>query len=192
MKFIVYSQNIGNTASKNCFKNFEKTDVRAFDRVNDTDIAGHSQNVINFTPSTIKENDSTNNDNSNTINSLPPPAFLKIEKHCMEQVKTLTKIIPTLRSKKIGELIKLYTNNFEDYRILNDTVEELKYQFFVIKPKHERPIKVVVKGLPKDTETQQIHQNLIDLGFTVDSHSTGREDYETISTSLSLKFTSQH
>ncbi|GFT35994.1 RNA-directed DNA polymerase from mobile element jockey [Trichonephila clavipes] len=86
----------------------------------------------------------------------------------MEQLKTLTEIIPTLRSKKTGDLIKLYTNNSDDYELFQDAVEKLKYQFFIIKPKNERPIKVVVKGLPKDTETRDIHQNVIELGFTVD------------------------
>ncbi|GFX27195.1 nucleic-acid-binding protein from transposon X-element [Trichonephila clavipes] len=86
----------------------------------------------------------------------------------MEQLKTLNEIIPTLRSKKTGTLIKLYTNNSHDYELLQDSVEKLKYQFFTIKPKHERPIKVVVKGLPKNTKTRDIHQNLIKLGFTVD------------------------
>ncbi|GFT68089.1 nucleic-acid-binding protein from transposon X-element [Trichonephila clavipes] len=86
----------------------------------------------------------------------------------MEHLKTLNEIIPTLRSKKTGTLIKLYTNNSHDYELLQDSVEKLKYQFFTIKPKHERPIKVVVKGLPKNTETRDIHQNLIELGFTVD------------------------
>ncbi|GFU14151.1 PRE_C2HC domain-containing protein, partial [Trichonephila clavipes] len=31
----------------------------------------------------------------------------------------------------------------------------------------QRPIKVVIKGLPKDTKTSDIHSDLVDLGFTV-------------------------
>ncbi|GFY71826.1 hypothetical protein TNIN_41141 [Trichonephila inaurata madagascariensis] len=127
---------------------------------NDTDIAGHSQNAVNFHPSTPKLDNNTNNDKANTPSTLPPPVFLKIEKHDMAQLKTLTEIIPTLRSKKTGELIKLYTNNFDDYRLLNNTVEKLKYQFFVIKPKHEKPIKVVIKkdcqGHRNTTNTREL------------------------------------
>ncbi|GFW35878.1 hypothetical protein TNCV_1927091 [Trichonephila clavipes] len=152
------------------FRNFDIEINNRFEQIreNDTDIAGHFRNTINFIPSTTKVNTNTNNDNTNPPNTLPPPVFLKIEKYYMEQLRTLTEIIPTLRSKKTGELIKLYNNNFDEYGLLNNTVEKLKYQFFVIKSKHERPIKVVVKGLPKDTETQQIHENLMHLGYTVD------------------------
>ncbi|GFY78771.1 hypothetical protein TNIN_452781, partial [Trichonephila inaurata madagascariensis] len=113
-------------------------------------------------------NTSNNTTAKTTPNTLPPPVFLNIDKNYLEQLKTLTKTIPTLRSKKTGELIRLYTNNFEDYRLLNNTLEKLKFQYFCIKPKQERPIKVVIKGLPRDTETQHIHENLIELGYTVD------------------------
>ncbi|GFW36005.1 hypothetical protein TNCV_4928691 [Trichonephila clavipes] len=51
---------------------------------NDKDIAGHSQlsrNTININPSTTKVGNNTNNDNTNAPSTLPPPVFLKIEKH---------------------------------------------------------------------------------------------------------------
>ncbi|GFS47196.1 nucleic-acid-binding protein from transposon X-element [Trichonephila clavipes] len=144
------------------FRNFEIDINNRFEKINENDenIAGNSQNTINFAPPKTTETDKSN--------THPPPVFLKLEKHYMEQLKTLNEIIPTLRSKKTGELIKLYTNNSHDYELLQDAVEKLKYQFFIIKPKNEWPIKVVVKGLPKDTETRDIHQNLIELRFTVD------------------------
>ncbi|GFX02472.1 hypothetical protein TNCV_2759121 [Trichonephila clavipes] len=103
----------------------------------------------------------------------------------MEQLKTLNEIIPTLRSKKTGTLIKLYTNNSHDYELLQDSVEKLKYQFFTIKPKHERPIKVVVKGLPKNTETRDIHQNLIELRiYRRQGYPTRWENNKTTTTSF--------
>ncbi|GFX37331.1 nucleic-acid-binding protein from transposon X-element [Trichonephila clavipes] len=144
------------------FRNFEIDVNNRFEKINENDenIAGTSQNTINFAPSKTTETDKTN--------SLPPPVFLNLENNYMEQLKTLNEIIPTLRSKKTGTLIKLYTNNSHDYELLQNSVEKLKYQFFTIKPKHERPIKVVVKGLPTNTETRDIHENLIELGFTVD------------------------
>ncbi|GFV64497.1 nucleic-acid-binding protein from transposon X-element [Trichonephila clavipes] len=95
--------------------------------------------------------------------------LLVLDYNCSQSAKFVAIAnIHTLRSKKTGDLIKLYTNNSDDYELLQDAVEKLKYQFFIIKPKNERPIKVVVKGLPKDTETRDIPQNLIELRFTVD------------------------
>ncbi|GFS78351.1 hypothetical protein TNCV_4766351 [Trichonephila clavipes] len=106
------------------FRNFEIDINNRFEKNNENDenIAGTSQNTINFAPSKTTETDKTN--------SLPPPVFLNLEDNYMEQLKTLNEIIPTLRSKKTGTLIKLYTNNSHDYELLQDSVEKLKYQFF--------------------------------------------------------------
>ncbi|GFX20614.1 nucleic-acid-binding protein from transposon X-element [Trichonephila clavipes] len=86
----------------------------------------------------------------------------------MEHLKALTNTIPTLRSKKSGEYIELYTNTYEEYRSLNHILEQLNYQYVVIKPKGQRPIKIVIKGQPKDTNTDDIKNNFIELVFTID------------------------
>ncbi|GFX21846.1 nucleic-acid-binding protein from transposon X-element [Trichonephila clavipes] len=74
-----------------------------------------------------------------------------------------------------GEYFKL-CDTHEQFHKLNDFLETQNFEFYSITPKHLRPIKLVIKGLPKDTKTQEIHQDLIDLGFTVDrvSQLTGR------------------
>ncbi|GFU77653.1 hypothetical protein TNCV_3723151 [Trichonephila clavipes] len=76
------------------FRNFEIDVNNRFEKINENDenIAGTSQNAINFAPSKTTETDKTN--------SLPPPVFLNLEDNYMEQLKTLNEIIPTLRSKK--------------------------------------------------------------------------------------------
>ncbi|GFX94031.1 hypothetical protein TNCV_3413931 [Trichonephila clavipes] len=91
-------------------------------------------------------------------------------------MKTLTDHMPQLRSKLTGEYFKLYCNTFDQYHELNRILELLKYEFYSITPKSELPIEVVIKGLPKDSKTLDIHNDLIDLGFTVDrvSQLTGR------------------
>ncbi|GFW35186.1 uncharacterized protein TNCV_5067511 [Trichonephila clavipes] len=43
-------------------------------------------------------------------------------------------------------------------------MDELKFQYFAIKPKVERPI----KGLPCDSKTEDLHNDLTQLGYTVD------------------------
>ncbi|GFS44532.1 nucleic-acid-binding protein from transposon X-element [Trichonephila inaurata madagascariensis] len=71
------------------------------------------------------------------------------------------------RNRMTGKYIKLYTDTFEQYHTLNTLLETLQYPFYTITPKNERPIKVVIKGLPRDTKISDIHTDLIDLGFTV-------------------------
>ncbi|GFY06226.1 hypothetical protein TNCV_2680201 [Trichonephila clavipes] len=127
-----------------------------------TDIAGTSDTTQN-NPQITK-----NDTNKFTSNKLPPLVLLKIEKNFMEHLKALTDAIPTFRSKKSGEYIKLYTNTYEEYRSLNHVLKQLKYQYVVITPKDQRPIEIVIKGLPNDTNTDDIKNNLLELGFTID------------------------
>ncbi|GFS64089.1 hypothetical protein TNCV_3944721 [Trichonephila clavipes] len=82
-------------------------------------------------------------------------------------MKTLTDKMPTLRSKMTGDDLKLCTDTFDQHHQLNHILEQLKYEFYSITPKTERPIKVVIKRLPRETKATDIHCDLIDLGFTV-------------------------
>ncbi|GFS93016.1 putative RNA-directed DNA polymerase from transposon X-element [Trichonephila clavipes] len=78
------------------FRNFEIEVNNRFEKINENveDIAGNSKNETNFAPSKTNEKE-----NPNSANTLPPPVFLKLDKHYMEPLKTLTEIIPTLRSE---------------------------------------------------------------------------------------------
>ncbi|GFT91434.1 nucleic-acid-binding protein from transposon X-element [Trichonephila clavipes] len=80
-------------------------------------------------------------------------------------MRVITKAFPKIRSKLSGELIKLYTDNSIDYYKLLKLLDQEKYQYHVITPKAERPIKVVVKGLPKETAIIDIKSDLIEQGF---------------------------
>ncbi|GFY22933.1 hypothetical protein TNCV_2181941 [Trichonephila clavipes] len=96
---------------------------------------------------------------------LPQPVMLFITKHYREPLKTLTMIFPNLRTKITGEFLKLYTNNHEEYHSLKETIKQLHYQFYVITAKNDRPIKVVIKGLPKSTHVDEIKLDLEEQGF---------------------------
>ncbi|GFV62655.1 nucleic-acid-binding protein from transposon X-element [Trichonephila clavipes] len=66
-----------------------------------------------------------------------------------------------------GEYLKLYTDTDEQYDNLQAFLETTNFRFFSITPKKDRPIKVVIKGLPRDTDTSDIHNDLIEEGFTI-------------------------
>ncbi|GFV72678.1 nucleic-acid-binding protein from transposon X-element [Trichonephila clavipes] len=80
-------------------------------------------------------------------------------------MKTINTAFPKLRSKLSGEFIKLYSDNSEQYRKLLHFVEENKFQFHSITPKQDRPIKVVIKGLPRDSNIEDIQEDLLEQGF---------------------------
>ncbi|GFU56341.1 nucleic-acid-binding protein from transposon X-element [Trichonephila clavipes] len=83
-------------------------------------------------------------------------------------MKTLNDIYPELRSKLTGEYIKLYSDIDEERPELIHKLDELKYQYFAIKLKAERSIKVVIKGLLRDSNPQDIQNDLMELGYTFD------------------------
>ncbi|GFY62447.1 hypothetical protein TNIN_146041 [Trichonephila inaurata madagascariensis] len=119
----------------------------------------HATNIVNNKP--------THNSNPTTTN-LPPHTMLKITDDFRTHMKLLTTKMPYIRSKKTGQYIKLYTDTFDQRHKLNTLLENAKFPHYTITPKTQRPIKVVIKGLPHDASTTGITNDLIDLGFTVD------------------------
>ncbi|GFS62897.1 nucleic-acid-binding protein from transposon X-element [Trichonephila clavipes] len=107
----------------------------------------------------------TSANQKNGSNALPPPLMLKTDENYRVQVDTIKKIYPHLRLKTTGEYIKLYSNTTEQNRIVRQTLIELGYRFYVITPKNERSIKVVIKGFPKKANPEEIKKDLEKEGF---------------------------
>ncbi|GFS73338.1 uncharacterized protein TNCV_4712151 [Trichonephila clavipes] len=82
--------------------------------------------------------------------------MLKASEKTREHMKVITTAFPNIRSKLSGELIKLYTNTSIDYHKLLNLLDQHHFQYHVITPKDERPIKVVIKGLPCNTDINDI------------------------------------
>ncbi|GFU90801.1 hypothetical protein TNCV_4162591, partial [Trichonephila clavipes] len=59
------------------------------------------------------------------------------------------------------------TDNLEQFHELLTFAKKTKFQFYEIKPKNERPIKVVLKGLPRNFKVEEIQADLEELGFTL-------------------------
>ncbi|GFS94961.1 nucleic-acid-binding protein from transposon X-element [Trichonephila clavipes] len=80
----------------------------------------------------------------------------------------ITKKFPKIRSRLTGDFLKLYTDTAEERRTAVQFLREHKFQFYTIKSKAERPIKVVIKGLPRTTNPEEIKEDLELLGYTPD------------------------
>ncbi|GFW95097.1 nucleic-acid-binding protein from transposon X-element [Trichonephila clavipes] len=110
----------------------------------------------------------TVNKSADLTKNLPPPVMLKITLDFREQMRVINNFMPKIRSKMTGEYFKLYCDTHDQYHELLAFLKKIQYQFYSIKLKAERPIKVVIKGLPKKAKPEDIEKDLIDLGFTVD------------------------
>ncbi|GFV74065.1 nucleic-acid-binding protein from transposon X-element, partial [Trichonephila clavipes] len=73
---------------------------------------------------------------------------------------------PKIRYRLTGDFLKLYTDSVEERRLVVQLLKRLKFQFYTIKAKAERPIKVVIKGLPRTTNPEEIKQDLEMVGYT--------------------------
>ncbi|GFW91824.1 uncharacterized protein TNCV_3400841 [Trichonephila clavipes] len=160
---------------ENRFKNLQPKDTKAAG-------TSHSNNTRNTTHQPKANNPA--------IKNLPPPVFLKITDTHRNQMKTLDDVYPDLRNKLTGEYIKLYTDTDEQRRELIHKLDELKFEYFAITPKAERHIKVVIKGLPRDSKPEDIHNDLTELGYTIDkvSQLIGRKTKHNHSRSFSSHF----
>ncbi|GFX16828.1 uncharacterized protein TNCV_2518061 [Trichonephila clavipes] len=97
------------------------------------------------------------------------PIHLKITKNFRNQIKSIYQKFPETTNKTSGKFIKLFSKDVEEKHNLTKFLESDKdFEFFCIKPKLDKPIKVVIKGLPIYTKTQEILSDLEEEGFTVD------------------------
>ncbi|GFV26570.1 nucleic-acid-binding protein from transposon X-element [Trichonephila clavipes] len=126
-----------------------------------------SQNAIPVvTPKPPSATGPTPSGNQNPVSTLPPPVMLRITETVRSQMKIINEKFLKIRSRTTGEFIKLYTDNLEQFHELLTFAEKTKFQFYEIKPKNERPIKVVLKGLPCNFKVEEIRADLVELGFT--------------------------
>ncbi|GFV06606.1 hypothetical protein TNCV_2949281 [Trichonephila clavipes] len=111
----------------------------------------HFNNLENSGPVANENPNGSNNSASQNAqqNQLPPPIMLFVEKNYKAQMAAITKAFPKIRSRLTGEFLKLYTDSAEERRMAVQHLKLLKFQFYTIKSKAERPIKVVIKGLPR-------------------------------------------
>ncbi|GFV90909.1 hypothetical protein TNCV_3616711 [Trichonephila clavipes] len=121
----------------------------------------HLNNLENSGPVTNGNNPNGSNNSASQNapqNQLPPPIMLFVEKNYKAQMAAITKAFPKIRSRLTGEFLKLYTDSAEERRMAVQHLKLLKFQFYTIKSKAERPIKVVIKGLPETQTLKKLNR----------------------------------
>ncbi|GFU14256.1 uncharacterized protein TNCV_3579271 [Trichonephila clavipes] len=100
----------------------------------------------------------------------PSPQFLLKLRNIRDQLKSIYQKFPDITNKSSGEFIKLITNDIEEYHALTNFLEEDKdFEFFSLKPKPIKSIKIVIKGLPIFAKTHEIQSDLEEEGFTIEN-----------------------
>ncbi|GFT77720.1 nucleic-acid-binding protein from transposon X-element [Trichonephila clavipes] len=102
--------------------------------------------------------------------TLPHPIMLKIKDNFREQIKCISEKFPNLRNRIANDVVKMFSNDHEEYRTLIHFLESDKeFEFYVIKRQNVKPIKAVIKGLPSSSKIADITNELAEIGFKIDS-----------------------
>ncbi|GFW38249.1 hypothetical protein TNCV_4707441 [Trichonephila clavipes] len=87
----------------------------------------------------------------------PHPITLNVSKNYREQIKTINETFPDMQIKTAGDYFKLFPNNIDQSRSLSHFLESDKqFQFYTVPIIENKPLKVVIKGLPRVTLPEEL------------------------------------
>lgn len=75
--------------------------------------------------------------------------------------------IQTVKSINNNHGIRILPRTKNDYRLLVDAVTQLKYEFHSYQLTEDKPLKVVLRGIPETIKPEEIQQDLHDQGFNI-------------------------
>ncbi|KAF8789917.1 Nucleic-acid-binding protein transposon like protein [Argiope bruennichi] len=98
---------------------------------------------------------------------MPPIMLRRIAEYpvLLKRINTVQKIKCT--AKETGEFVKLFVDTTDDVRKLTKYLEEQNLEYYVISDKAEKPVKIVIKGLPINTDVEEIKNELTQLDYQV-------------------------
>ncbi|GFT71114.1 nucleic-acid-binding protein from transposon X-element [Trichonephila clavipes] len=96
------------------------------------------------------------------------PIMLKIVESYNLIVQDINRKFPGTVNKMAGNYIKIQPATPDDHRDIVTHLENIRAQHYIIKRLADRPIKVVLKGLPVKTDAADIEDDLKSQGFEVE------------------------
>ncbi|GFV25692.1 putative RNA-directed DNA polymerase from transposon X-element [Trichonephila clavipes] len=102
--------------------------------------------------------------------TVPPkikPIMLKYKDNYNMVLKGLNKMYPNSSNKLTGKYIKIMASTTDEHREITTLLKSKGEEFYVVPALADRPLKVVIKGLPKSTATADIKEDLLEQGVPV-------------------------
>lgn len=100
----------------------------------------------------------------------PPPIILVSKVNYFELRKQIKKLIrEDITAQYCPQGIKMYASNDSDYSNIGHYLKAQKYEFYTFPHGQPKVHKVVLKGLPIDTPTEDIQEELVSLHYPVES-----------------------
>ncbi|GBN98670.1 Nucleic-acid-binding protein from transposon X-element [Araneus ventricosus] len=95
----------------------------------------------------------------------PQPVMLKITDNYNLLLQKINREFKGIHSNLANGYIRIHPTDDKSHKGIIDLLRSEKAFFYVVQPASERPIKVVLKGIPPDTNTEVIKQSLEDQNF---------------------------
>jgi hypothetical protein len=98
----------------------------------------------------------------------PPPIVLTSSTNLMQLQRQIQNIVTgsfEFRNTRSGT--RIVTKEMADYSAIKKHLENHNLSYYTFFPKSEKPVKAVIRHLPKDTPAQDISDGLVSLGFDV-------------------------
>ncbi|GIX72366.1 hypothetical protein CEXT_590731 [Caerostris extrusa] len=94
-----------------------------------------------------------------------PPIMVHRAENIKEQLKPIKDSFKDIKITLSGELFKIFAKDSDEHCNVTKFLQINKMDFYLITPRNERPIKAVIKDLPRNTPVDEIEQELSDLYF---------------------------
>ncbi|GFR33068.1 zinc finger protein [Trichonephila clavata] len=95
----------------------------------------------------------------------PPPFFINPKGDWRQLVAIAKMPAPSFQSQMAGRFLKVTVADADQYRALNSFLTEAGVEFKSFNLKEDRPVKVVIRGLPSNTEPEDIQAEIEAEGF---------------------------
>ncbi|GBM56710.1 Nucleic-acid-binding protein from transposon X-element [Araneus ventricosus] len=104
----------------------------------------------------------------NKPHKIPPIMLRRIAEYqiLLKRINTIQKI--KCLAKESGEFVKLFVDTPEEVLKLTKYLEEQQLEFYCVADRTARPVKIVIRGLGKETNTEDIKTELKELKFEVE------------------------
>nr|CAD7427247.1 unnamed protein product [Timema monikensis] len=112
-------------------------------------------------------NKSVRDDNSNTQKQKIPPIVVSGTTNYSKISKTMkTNMTGTFKIFYIKDGLKIQTSTLEDFKALQTFFKQTGQQYHTFTLPRDKPLKIVIKGLPPNMPTDEIKEELLTMGYT--------------------------
>ncbi|GBO42094.1 Nucleic-acid-binding protein from transposon X-element [Araneus ventricosus] len=112
-------------------------------------------------------NETTEQGNPQTTNKTMPPINLKYNDDYEKMLESVQMTCGNTTNKLNNGFIKIFTENIDQYNKVQSHLKQQGYDYYLVRPRENRPIKAVIKNLSLNHDPERVKNSLTLAGFSV-------------------------